>query len=187
MRLLILLPDFALACAGPQKPSAEPRHPVEAVEAVDLNRFQGTWYEIATIPQAFQKPCVVVWSTYALRDDGQLNIVSTCRKGGLDGEELLLRGVARTVDRSHTSRLEVSFQGPFWEPRWIINLGADYEYTLLGNPDRGSLWVLSRTSVMSANTYRQVLERAAAQGYDVSKIKRTLQPGLSEGQRASLR
>ena len=80
---------------------------------VDLERYVGTWYEIASFPQRFQRGCTVTRATYAVRRDGDIDVLNSCRKGSPDGEEKSARGRARVVDRSTNARLEVSFFRPF--------------------------------------------------------------------------
>jgi apolipoprotein D and lipocalin family protein len=86
---------------------------LEPVSSVDLQRYLGTWYEIATIPQRFQKGCVAVTAEYSLRKDGDIEVVNTCRQGALDGEVRRVRGKAWVVDRTTNAKLKVRFFWPF--------------------------------------------------------------------------
>src|SRR5512137_19140 len=101
--LAALLAGCAHAPAGP---------PLQTVEHVDLKRYAGRWYEIATIPMSFQKGCVGVTANYALRTDGDVDVVNTCRKETLDGPERSVKGKAWSVDPSG-AKLEVQFFWPF--------------------------------------------------------------------------
>jgi apolipoprotein D and lipocalin family protein len=148
---------------------------LKTVAGVDLQRYLGTWYDIASFPQSFQEGCTGSTATYALRDDGQIDVVNRCRKGSLDGEEDVAEGRARVVDASTNAKLEVSFFRPFWGEYWIVDLGADYEYAVVGHPSRDYLWILSRTPTMDAAVYEGILERLRAQGYEVDRLVRTPQ------------
>jgi apolipoprotein D and lipocalin family protein len=150
---------------------------LQAVERVELGRYLGTWHEIASFPQRFQRGCTATTATYTLRDDGQIDVLNRCRLGGLGGEAKSARGVARVVDAGRNARLEVSFFRPFWGDYWVIDLGRDYEYAVVGHPSRDYLWVLSRTPAMAEATYAGILARLQAQGYETSRLVRTLQPG----------
>jgi apolipoprotein D and lipocalin family protein len=150
--------------------------PLETVERVELGRYLGTWYEIASFPQRFQRGCTATTATYALRDDGRIDVLNSCRKGSLDGELATAKGLARVVDRVTGARLEVSFFRPFWGDYWIIDLGRDYEYAVVGHPSRDYLWILSRTPSLPEATSRAILARLQAQGYETSRLVRTLQP-----------
>jgi apolipoprotein D and lipocalin family protein len=148
---------------------------LRTVDHVDLQRYLGTWYDVASFPQRFQKGCTGSTATYALRDDGEIDVLNRCRLGSLDGEEKTARGRARVVDRETNAKLEVSFFRPFWGDYWIIDLGADYEYAVVGHPGRDYLWILSRTPTMDAAVYDGILERLRGQGYEVERLNRTLQ------------
>ena len=93
--------------------------PLRTVAHVELQRYLGTWYEIAHFPQSFQRGCTATTATYALRAHGQIEVVNRCRKGTVHGPEKLARGRARVVDGSSNARLEVSFFRPFWGDYWI--------------------------------------------------------------------
>jgi apolipoprotein D and lipocalin family protein len=147
---------------------------LQTVSHVDLARYVGTWYEIANFPQSFQRGCTATTATYTLRDDGQLDVVNRCRKGSPDGPEKVARGRARVVDGSSNTKLEVSFFRPFWGDYWIIDLGADYAYAVVGHPGRDYLWILSRTPTMQAGVYDAIVERLATQGYETNRLVRTV-------------
>jgi apolipoprotein D and lipocalin family protein len=151
--------------------------PLEVVPHVDLQRYLGTWYEIATIPQRFQMGCVGVTAEYSLRTNGDIEVVNTCLKETLDGKIRRARGKARVVDRTTNAKLKVSFFWPFWGAYWIIGLDADYQWAIVGHPNRTYLWILGRSPQMDDTLYQELLALIAKKGYDLSKIKKTLQPG----------
>lgn len=150
--------------------------PLEVVPRVDLQRYLGTWYEIATIPQRFQKGCVGVTAQYSLRADGAIDVVNTCRKNTLDGKVSSIRGKAWIVDKTTNAKLKVRFFWPFAGAYWIIELDQDYRWAVVGHPDRTYYWILSRTPQMDPAVYDELIRRAAEKGYDTVKIKKTLQP-----------
>lgn len=150
--------------------------PLEVVPRVDIQRYLGTWYEIATIPQRFQKGCVGVTAQYSLRADGAIDVVNTCRKNTLDGKVSSIRGKAWIVDKTTNAKLKVRFFWPFAGAYWIIELDKDYQWAVVGHPDRTYYWILSRTPQMDPAVYDELIRRAAEKGYDTGKIKRTLQP-----------
>jgi apolipoprotein D and lipocalin family protein len=151
--------------------------PLEVVPYVDLDRYIGTWYEIATIPQRFQKDCVAVTATYTLRDDGTISVVNKCRKKTLDGKLKSVSGKAWIVDKKSNAKLKVRFFWPFKGDYWIIELDSAYQFAVVGHPNRNYLWILSRLPQMDETLYQDLLQRIANKGYDISRIKRTLQPG----------
>jgi len=148
---------------------------MEVVPKVDLQRYLGTWYEIAAIPQRFQKGCTASVAEYSLRPDGDIKVLNSCRKGTVDGELSSAEGKAWVVDPATNARLKVSFFWPFSGDYWIIELGQDYEYAVVGHPNRKYLWVLSRTPVLDETLYQGILQRMTALGYDLSTVVRTPQ------------
>ncbi len=173
MKIIVLLPFIiVLGCAE----AASQQKPLEVVPRVDLNRYLGTWYEIATIPQRFQKDCVGVTADYTLRDDGKIDVLNTCRKKALDGELKTAKGKAWVVDKETNAKLKVQFFWPFRGDYWIIELDPDYQYAVVGHPNRKYLWILCRTPQMDERLYQDLIQRIANKGYDPSLIKRTLQP-----------
>jgi apolipoprotein D and lipocalin family protein len=150
--------------------------PLEVVPRVDIQRYLGTWYEIATIPQRFQRGCVGVTAHYSLMKNGNIKVVNTCRKETLDGKVRSVRGKAWVVDKTTNAKLKVRFFWPFSGAYWIIELDEDYQWAVVGHPNRNYLWILSRTPRMDPSLYDGLIRRIAAKGYDVGRIKKTLQP-----------
>jgi apolipoprotein D and lipocalin family protein len=149
---------------------------LRTVEHVDLARYLGTWYEVASFPQRFQRGCTATSATYSLRADGDLDVVNRCRDGAVNGPERRARGRARVVDRASNAKLEVSFFRPFWGAYWIVDLGPEYEYAVVGHPSRDYLWILSRTRTMDPAVYDGILGRLRTQGYETERLVRTAQP-----------
>ena len=148
---------------------------LRTVARVDLQRYLGTWYDIASFPQPFQRGCTGTTATYTSRSDGDIDVFNRCRKGSLSGKEDSAHGRARVTDPTTNAKLKVSFFRPFWGAYWIIDLGANYEYAVVGHPSRDYLWILSRTPTMDSTVYDAILGRLREQGYEVSRLNRTLQ------------
>ena len=165
-----------IAAGGAALSGAETK-PLDVVAHVDLQRYLGTWYEIATIPQRFQKGLVGVTAHYSLRADGKIEVANAGRKETLDGKVKSVRGKAWVVDKTSNAKLKVSFFWPFSGDYWIIDLDKDYQWAVVGHPSRTYLWILCRTPQMGPALYDELLGRIAAKGYDLAKIKKTLQPG----------
>jgi apolipoprotein D and lipocalin family protein len=102
-----------------------------------------------------------------------IDVLNRCRKDALDGEEKSAQGLARVVDRATNARLEVSFFRPFWGDYWIIDLGRDYEYAVVGHPGRDYLWILARQPALDEETYAGILRRLSEQHYDTARLVRT--------------
>jgi apolipoprotein D and lipocalin family protein len=146
------------------------------VASVDLARYAGTWYEIASYPQRFQKGCVATRTIYTLGAGGRIGVYNECRKDSLDGPLKSVEGQARVVDAATNAKLEVSFFWPFWGAYWIIGLDPDYRWAVVGHPSRNYLWILSRTRGLDESIYQRILARLPTLGYDPARLHRTLQP-----------
>ncbi len=161
---LSLVPTWV---AGASPPDA---HPVTTVPHVDLQRYVGLWYEIAKIPNRFQKKCTEgTTATYALRDDGRIDVLNQCVKK--DGRRDEAQGLAKIVPATGDAQLEVSFVSflgwrPFWGDYWIIGLDEEYQWAVIGTPDRKYGWVLARTTSLDSGAMNNIFAILAANGYD---------------------
>jgi len=140
--------------------------PLGVVAKVELDRYAGTWYEIARYPNSFERGCVGVTADYTPRDDGRIDVVNTCFESSLDGPSRDIRGSARVVDETTNAKLKVSFFWPFEGDYWIIDLAEDYSHAVVGSPDRQFLWILSRTPAMDDGLYEQILDTLPERGFD---------------------
>jgi len=147
---------------------------LETVPNVDLNRYMGTWYEIASLPNSFQEGCNCSKAEYTLVED-EVKVLNTCRKDSLNGELDDAEGIATIVEGSNNAKLKVSFFWPFKGDYWIHDLADDYSYAVVGTPSRKYLWVLSRTKTLPDSVYSPILQRAAAKGFDISKVNKATQ------------
>jgi apolipoprotein D and lipocalin family protein len=150
--------------------------PLETVPNVEIQRYMGKWYEIASFPQWFQKECVASTAAYSLRDDGKVSVLNECRDKVLEGKLRRANGKAWVVDRKTNAKLKVSFFWPFSGDYWIIDLPPDYDYAVVGHPKRTYLWILSRKPHMDPRTYEGILQRLKTQHYDLSPLRKTAQP-----------
>lgn len=148
---------------------------LEVVSSVDLSRYVGQWYEIARLPNSFQKKCAdSVTANYTLRSDGDIRVVNRCRKPS--GEFTTATGKAKIVDKKTNAKLKVTFFWPFYGKYWILDLGPNYEYAVVGEPGREYLWILSRTPQMDEALYQQLLAKMQARGFDTTRMIRTAHP-----------
>jgi apolipoprotein D and lipocalin family protein len=169
----IILAAFAIASSV----SATTPLPVTAVDQVDLDRYCGTWYEIARLPNSFERKCDCnATAEYSKLSDGNLRVVNRCRK--FDGNIASAQGIAREEDRNGLNakfkvRFAPSWLGwiPFvWVSYWVIDLAPDYSYAVVGEPSRRYLWILSRTPNMSRTTCDAIFGRLKNMGYDTDKF-----------------
>jgi apolipoprotein D and lipocalin family protein len=168
---------LSLALASAFAGCASPQPPLAVVDEVDLDRYLGRWYEIASFPQRFQRGCVASTATYTRRDDGRIGVVNECRDGSFDGEPRRAEGVAWVADEEESrAKLKVQFFWPFRGDYWIIELDPEYRYAAVGHPSRDYLWILARTPALDPDLYRELSAGLEAQGYDLTRLKLTPQP-----------
>jgi len=148
---------------------------LDTVPSVELNRYLGTWYEIASYPMFFQRGCTATQATYSLRSDGLIQVQNKCRKNSLEGPWKSAEGVAKVVDQDTNAKLKVKFF-LFWGDYWIIDLGKDYEYAVVSEPRKKYLWILSRTRQMEKELFDDIGYRLKEKGFDLKRLQMTLQP-----------
>ncbi len=146
---------------------------LETVPAVDLQKYMGLWYEIASFPQRFQKGCHCTTAEYDLTDKGYVRVINSCRRDSPTGKLTVAKGKAFVVKGSNNAKLKVQFFWPFRGDYWIIDLAQDYSYAVVGAPDRNYLWILSRTTKMEEGLYQEIVNRVAQKGFNISKLKKT--------------
>jgi len=148
---------------------------LQTVANVDLKRYAGKWYEIASYPQRFQKGCHCTTAEYTLSDKGYVTIENRCNKDSVNGKHSYIKGKAFVVKNSGNAKLKVQFFWPFKAKYWIIDLADDYSYAVVSHPNKKYLWILSRTPKMEEETYQQIIARLKDKGFDLKKLKRTVQ------------
>ncbi len=148
---------------------------LQTVPFVDVEKYAGKWYEIASFPQRFQKNCTCTTAEYTLTDQDYLIVENKCNKDSIDGKVSKIKGKAFIEKNSGNAKLKIQFFWPFKGKYWIIDLADDYSYAVVGHPNRKYLWILSRSKTMDKNIYNKIIKESSSKGFDVSKIKITQQ------------
>ena len=162
-RLIILL-SFMTAISIAQE--------LKTVSSVDLNKYSGTWYEVASFPQRFQKGCECTTAKYTPTDKGYVIVENRCKK---NGKESYIKGKAFVDKDSSNAKLKVQFFWPFKGKYWIIDLADDYSYAVVSHPNRKYLWILSRKPKLDEEVYNGIIIRLKEKGFDLSNLKITKQ------------
>lgn len=173
--------------------AGRPSEAVRTVDAVDLDRYLGDWFEIARFPNRFQRGCARdVRARYSRRSDGRIDVINRCRSA--DGDLIEARGVARVVDPRMSAKLKVRFAPavlsflPFvWGDYWILGLAGDYSWAVVGSPDRKYLWILARSPVVNAELVASALAVARANGFDVERLVMTTHTARPDADRGDVR
>lgn len=150
--------------------------------AVDLKKYIGKWYEVASIPQFFQRQCVGnTVAEYSITEDGFIKIVNSCDKDS--GVRSTAEGRAKVVDTVTNSKLQVTFVKiigwifSFGGSYWILDLAPDYSYAVVGDPSLKYLWILSRQPTFSRENFVAIEKNLRSIGYDTCAILTSVQNG----------
>jgi apolipoprotein D and lipocalin family protein len=161
---------FATMTVNAQEKAGE----VKTVSFVDLQRYGGKWYEIARYPNKSQRQCAGNTTvTYNFKPDGAAQIVNKCMTK--DGKIDDATGMAKITDTQTNAKLKGSFAWFSSAPYWVIDLDENYQYAVVGNPDRKHLWILSRTPEIKEATYQMILRKIEVAGYNPAKLEKTPQ------------
>jgi apolipoprotein D and lipocalin family protein len=142
---------------------------LEPVAGFEIDRYLGTWYEIARLDHRFERGLTDVSATYRLRSDGDIEV----RNRGFEvGEERWKEAIGRAkpIGAPGTGSLKVSFFGPFYGGYHVIALDRDYASAMVSGPDRGYLWILAREKQISDERRTALVEQARASGFDVDAL-----------------
>jgi apolipoprotein D and lipocalin family protein len=163
---------LALLLAGCQ---SVPHPPLAEVPRVDLARFMGDWYVIASIPTFIERDAYDAVESYRLSADGSIETTFTFRDGGFDGEPKRYTPRGYVVDRASNAVWGMQFVWPVRADYRIAYLAPDYSQTVIAREKRDYVWIMARTPRIADEDYDRLVRFVAAQGYDVSKIRKVPQ------------
>lgn len=178
MRAILLLTSLVwsvAACAGGGK-----YPPLRTVNYLDLDQYQGLWYEVYRFPNRFERNCANVTAYYTLKQNGTVGVLNTCTNENT-GKKRDIKGTAFVKNSETNASLSVSFV-PFFQ-RWgwfggdynVLALGENYEWALVGSQSRNFLWFLSRTGELSEEVFELMKEEADSQDFDIDRLIKTPQ------------
>lgn len=159
---LLLLTLLAAGCTG--IPDG-----IEPVDDFELDRYLGTWYEIARLDHRFERGLSNVTAQYSMREDGGVRVLNRGYRAE-DGEWDQAEGKAYFVGDPDVGRIKVSFFGPFYGGYNVFELDEDYNYAMVAGPNRSYLWILARQPELPASTLDKLMAKAESAGYDASEL-----------------
>ncbi len=143
---------------------------LKVIPHLDLERFQGTWFEIAHNPWFVEKNCFAMIAHYKLTNEGKIGVTNVCRKNGFEGKISKMNGTGWVVEPKTQAKWKVQFIWPFKLDYWVIDVGDDYQYAVVGEPDKENVWILSRKPQLDQKLITLIIESTKAKGYDLSKL-----------------
>jgi apolipoprotein D and lipocalin family protein len=149
--------------------------PLGTVERVDIKRFMGTWYVIASIPTFIETDAFNAVESYRLDADGTIDTTFTFRKGTFDGPLKTYNPRGFIVDTGSNATWGMRFIWPIKAEYLITHLSDDYSQTVIGRNKRDYVWIMARSPQIPEVDYQRILVELAAQGYDVTKLRKVPQ------------
>jgi len=147
--------------------------PLDVVSSVDLTRYAGVWYEIASLPVSQQEGCSCTTAEYVPIDSETVRVINACRKG--PGNEIdRVEGKAFVVPGTNNAKLRVQFFWPFRGDYWILDLDRQYTYAVVGLPSRKYCWILSRTPEMKTELLEKLTADLRSKGFNVDRMQKTV-------------
>jgi len=168
MKKLLFL--FILATISGSCQSQTPMIDKTVVTELELDRYLGTWYEIARYDHRFERDLVGVTATYSMRPDGKIKVLNAGYKNTLDGKLSEAEGKAKIPNANEPAKLKVSFFWIFYGDYFVMELDDDYQWAVIGSSSDKYLWILSRTPQMEPEVYQVLLDGLTKRGYDVSAL-----------------
>jgi apolipoprotein D and lipocalin family protein len=154
--------------------------PLEVFPQVDLEKYLGEWYEIARLPAPFEKECYSTKAVYEKNPDGTISVINTCRIKSTQGKIKTAKGKAYISDPESNAKLKVQFFWPFSGNYWILDVGPEYEYALVGEPGRRYLWILSRTPELEKIIIEKLVQKAINRGFNTHHLIFTKHSEINE-------
>lgn len=156
--------------------SVPTKPPVPLAQKVDLKRFMGDWYVIGVIPTFIEKNVYHAVENYQLREDGRIATTFTFRDGSADAPLKTMRPVGTVVDKTSNAVWTMQFIWPFQADYRISHVDPDYKETIISREKRDYVWIMARTPKIPEADYQRLVAMVAAQGYDISQLRRVPQP-----------
>ena len=172
MAFRILLAAAAFLLAGCQ---SVPLPPLARAAQVDLARFMGDWYVIASIPTFLEEGAHNAVESYRLSADGNIETTFTFRAGSFEGQPKRYTPRGFVLDPPSNAVWEMQFVWPIKADYRIAYLAPDYSQTVIAREKRDHLWIMARTPRIPEADYRRLLQFVAAQGYDVARVRKVPQ------------
>lgn len=146
------------------------RPPIQTVDRMNLERFMGGWYVIASIPTPFEKGVYNGIEAYRLEEDGSVETTFTFNKGSFDGPQKIYRARGFVQDTETNTVWGMQFVWPFKAEYRVVYLDENYTRTVIGRTKRDYVWIMAREPAIPADDYARILQLLSEQGYDIGQL-----------------
>ena len=145
-------------------------------QGFELERFQGRWFEISRIPRDYDELCHDTVADYRLVGPGEVEMTHRCHIGATTGSVTEFRAKASADDAQAPAKLSLDL-GLYRGAYWVLDVGENYDYAVIGHPSLSMLWILSRTPTLEPSTLQHALEVAQRDGFSTERLRATPQSG----------
>jgi apolipoprotein D and lipocalin family protein len=163
--LICLILTFTSSCS-----SSKSMIDKTLVKDFEIEKYLGTWYEIARYDHRFERDLVGVTAKYSWRDDGKIKVENSGFNKTLDGEKSTSTGKAKIPDNTRPAHLKVSFFWFFYADYYVLELDEDYQWAVVGSSSDKYLWILSRTPTIDEDLKKDILNKISNRGYDIHEL-----------------
>jgi apolipoprotein D and lipocalin family protein len=151
------------------------RPPITTASSVDLPRFMGDWYGIASIPTFIEKHAYGAVESYRLDSDGTIDTTFTFNKGSFEGPKKRYNPRGFVLDKRSNAVWGMRFVWPIKADYRIVYVSSDYGQTIIGRQARDYVWIMARSPTISEADYQKLLEFVKREGYDPSLVRKVPQ------------
>jgi apolipoprotein D and lipocalin family protein len=145
--------------------------PIRTAVHVDLQRFSGDWYVIASTPTFIEKNAYAAIENYAPPVDGKVKTTFSFNANSFDGERKRYESTGFVRDDGSNAVWGMQFIWPIKAEYRIVFIDPDYQYTIIGRSKRDYVWIMSRESALAASVYNKLLKILVEEGYDINKLR----------------
>jgi apolipoprotein D and lipocalin family protein len=163
--IILFLPLFSISCQ-----TNKAMIDTTTVKNVQIEKFMGTWYEIARFPHSFEKNLVGVTATYSLKENGRIEVLNQGFEYTLNGKLKTANGKAKIPNIQEPGKLKVSFFWIFYADYFILELDENYKWALIGSSSDKYLWILARSKKLDENILKMLKAKAIERGYDLRNL-----------------
>ena len=155
----------------PELEARSGRQMLRPVDHVQIERFMGSWYVISHIPTFIERKSYNAVESYSMNADGQIDVTFTYRKGSFDGPKRKLTPKAFLKKGGKASEWDIQLLWPFWSDYQIIDLDVDYQWTIVGVPNKKYAWIMAREPYMDKDLHSKLVLKLKDSGFNIKKLR----------------
>ena len=155
----------------PESKAHSRRQTLKPVNNLEISRFMGPWYVISHIPTLLEKKAYNAVESYSLNEEGRIDVIFTYRKGSFEGPKRKLTPKAALKKGGKASEWDIQLLWPFWSDYQVIDLSIDYQWTIVGVPNKKYVWIMARKPFMDPALHRKLVLKLKDSGFNTKKLR----------------